>query len=75
MAWWLNVGWRGGSIWMAWWLNVGWRGGSIGWRGGSMVAHQTVVLQSRVRIRHLPSPQQTANLLEGCHLGWHFAEG
>ncbi len=46
-----------------------------GWRGGSMVAHQTVVLQSRVRIRHLPSPQQTANLLEGCHLGWHFAEG
>ncbi len=35
----------------------------------------TVVLQSWVRIRHLPSPQQTANLLEGCHLGWHLAEG
>jgi hypothetical protein len=41
----------------------------LGRRGGSMVAHQTVVLQSQVRIRHLPSPQQTANLLEGCHLG------
>jgi hypothetical protein len=39
-----------------------------------MVAHQAVVLQSRVRIRHLPSPQLTANLLVGCHpgkaLGW-----
>jgi hypothetical protein len=34
-----------------------------------MVAHQAVVLQSRVRIRRLPSPQQTANLLVGCHLG------
>ncbi len=34
-----------------------------------MVAHQAVVLQSRVRIRRLPSPQLTANLLEGCHLG------
>jgi hypothetical protein len=34
-----------------------------------MVAHQTVVLQCRVRIRHLPSPQLTANLLVGCHLG------
>jgi hypothetical protein len=21
MAWWLNLGWRGGSIGMAWWLN------------------------------------------------------
>jgi hypothetical protein len=31
-------------------------------------AHQTVVLQSRVRIRRLPSPQLTANLLVGCHL-------
>jgi hypothetical protein len=88
MAWWLNwdgvvaqwdgvvaLGWRGGSIGMAWWLNgmAWWL--NLGWRGGSMVAHQTVVLQSRVQIRHLPSPQQTANLLEGCHLGWHFAEG
>ncbi len=34
-----------------------------------MVAHQTVVLQSRVRIRRLPSPQLTANFLVGCHLG------
>ncbi len=34
-----------------------------------MVAHQTVVLQSRVRIQRLPSPQLTANLLVGCHLG------
>jgi hypothetical protein len=41
--------------------------------GSSMVARQTVVLQSRVRIRCLPSPQLTANLLVGCHLGWHLA--
>ncbi len=34
-----------------------------------MVAHQTVVLQSRVRIRRLPSPQLTPNLPVGCHLG------
>jgi hypothetical protein len=34
-----------------------------------MVAHQTVVLQSRVHIRRFPSPQLTANLLVGCHLG------
>jgi hypothetical protein len=34
-----------------------------------MVAHQAVVLQSRVRIRRLPSPQLTANLLVGCHPG------
>jgi hypothetical protein len=34
-----------------------------------MVAHQTVVLQSRVRIQRLPSPQLTANILMGCHLG------
>jgi hypothetical protein len=34
-----------------------------------MVAHQAVVLQFRVRIRCLPSPQLTANLLVGCHLG------
>ncbi len=34
-----------------------------------MVAHQAVVLQSRVRIRHLPSPLLTANLLVGCHPG------
>ncbi len=34
-----------------------------------MVAHQAVVLQSRVRIRRLPNPQLTANLLVGCHLG------
>jgi hypothetical protein len=43
--------------------------------GGSVVACLTVVLQSRVRIRCLPSPQLTANLLVGCHLGWHLAEG
>ncbi len=34
-----------------------------------MVAHQAVVLQSQVRIRPLPSPQLTANLLVGCHPG------
>jgi hypothetical protein len=34
-----------------------------------MVANQAVVLQSRVQIRRLPSPQLTANLLVGCHLG------
>jgi hypothetical protein len=43
--------------------------------GCSVVARQTVVLQSRVRIRRLPSPQLTANLLVGCHLGWHLAAG
>jgi hypothetical protein len=51
----------------AWWLS--------GRHGGSVVACLTVVLQSRVRIRHLPSPQLTANLLVGCHLGWHLAAG
>jgi hypothetical protein len=52
------------------------RGGSmIGRLGGSMVAHQTVVLQSRVQIGRLPNPQLTANLLVGCHLGWHLATG
>ncbi len=40
-----------------------------------MVAHQTVVLQSRVLIWRLPSPQLTANLLVGYHLGWHLATG
>jgi hypothetical protein len=50
---------------VVWWLK--------GRCGGLMVAHQTVVLQSRVRIRHLPSPQLTANLLVGCHLGLHLA--
>jgi hypothetical protein len=44
-------------------------------RGGSMVACQTVVLQSWVRIWHLPSPQLTANLLVACHMGWHLAAG
>ncbi len=38
-----------------------------------MVARQTVVLQSQVLIRRLPSPQLSANLLVGCHLGWHMA--
>ncbi len=47
----------------------------VGRRGSSMVACQTVVLQSRVRIWHLPSPQLSANLLVGCHLGWHIAAG
>jgi hypothetical protein len=32
-------------------------------------------LQSRVRIRRLPSPQLIAHLLVGCHLGWHLAAG
>ncbi len=34
-----------------------------------------VVLQSRIRIRRLPSPHLTANLLVGCHLGCHLAAG
>jgi hypothetical protein len=46
-----------------------------GRRGGSIVAHLTVVLQSQVRIQGLPSPQLTASLLVGCHLGWHLAGG
>jgi hypothetical protein len=40
-----------------------------------MVVHQTVVLQSRVQIRCLPSPQLTANLLVGSHLGMALACG
>ncbi len=64
-AWWLSER-RGGSLERrggsergvvaqrkAWWLN-------LERRGGSMVVHQTIVLQSRVRIRRLsadcPSP-------------------
>ncbi len=49
--------------------SIGRRGSTIGRRGSSMVAHQAVVLQSRVRIRRLPSPQLIANLLVGCHPG------
>jgi hypothetical protein len=40
-----------------------------------MVAYQSVVLQSRVQIWCLPSPQLTANLLVGCHLGMAFGCG
>jgi hypothetical protein len=58
-AWWLNRE-AWGLIREAWWLN------------GST---PTVVLQSQVQIRHLPSPQLTANLLVGCYLGWHLAVG
>jgi hypothetical protein len=47
----------------------------FGRRGGSMVVRQTVVPQSRVQIRHLPSPQLIDYLLVGCHLGWHLAPG
>jgi hypothetical protein len=46
-----------------------------GRRGGSMVARQTVILHSRVRIWRLPSPQVNANLLVGCHLEKHLAAG
>jgi hypothetical protein len=53
----------------AWWLS------GIGRHGGSVVARLTVVLQSWVQIQRLPSPQLTANLLVGCHLGWHLAAG
>jgi hypothetical protein len=56
-----------GESWKEWWLSR--RG------GGSMVVCQTVVLQPIVRIRRLPSPQLTANLQVGCHLGWHLAAG
>jgi hypothetical protein len=45
---------------------------NLGRCGGSMVANQTIVLKSRVRIWRLPSPQLTANLLVGCYLGWHL---
>ncbi len=62
-----SMGRRGGSM--------GRRGGSMGRRGGSMVVRQTVVLQSRVRILRLPSPQLIAHLLVGCHLRWHLAVG
>ncbi len=70
-AWWL-IGRLGGS-WEAWWL----RGGMVaqGRHGDSVVARLTVVLQSRVRIRHLPSPQLTAKCLVGCHLRWHLTAG
>ncbi len=40
-----------------------------------MVARLTVLLQSWVQIRRLPSPQMTVNLLVGWHLGWHLAVG
>jgi hypothetical protein len=40
-----------------------------------MVAYQAVVLQSWVRIRRLPSPQLTANLLVGCHVGMALSCG
>ncbi len=63
-----SIGRRGSSIGRRG-SSTGRRGSSIGRRGSSMVAHQAVVLQSRVRIRRLPSPQLTANLLVGCHRG------
>jgi hypothetical protein len=65
---------RGGPFREAWWPNreAWW---PLGRRGGPMVVRQTVVLQSRVRIRRLPSPQLIAHLLVGCHLGWHLAVG
>jgi hypothetical protein len=37
-----------------------------------MVAHQSVVLQSWVRFKHLPSQQLTASCLVDCHLEWHL---
>jgi hypothetical protein len=40
-----------------------------------MVVPLTVVLQSRVQIQRLPSPQLIAHLLVGCYLGWHLAVG
>ncbi len=55
---------HGGSVWEAWWFRMvgmvahyGRHGGSVvdGRHGGSVVARLTVVLQSRVRIRHLPA--------------------
>ncbi len=76
-AWWLMGGMvalgRHGGSWEAWWL----MGGMVafGRHGGSVVACLTVVLQSRVQIWCLPSPQLTANLMVGCHLGWHLAAG
>ncbi len=54
---------------------MGRHGSSMGRRGSSMVARQTVVLKSRVQIWRLPSPQLSANLLVGCHLGWHMSAG
>ncbi len=75
------------ALWEAGWLfgrrggSFGRRGGSMGGvvalgrRGGSIVVRQTVVLQSRVQIRRLPSPQLIDYLLVVCHLGWHLAAG
>ncbi len=45
------------------------------WSLLKMTAIQGVVLQSRVRIRRLPSPQLSANLLVGRHRGWHMVAG
>ncbi len=46
------------------------------WRhGGSTVVRLTVVLQSQVRIRCLPSPQLIANLLVGYYLEMALGHG
>ncbi len=80
-AWWLNwegvvaqwegvvaqLGRRGGSIGKAWWLI-----GKAWWLNGSTSDCSPAVPGSNPVF---PGPQQTANLLEGCHLGWHLAEG
>jgi hypothetical protein len=48
------------ALWEAWWLS------------GSTPDCCPAVPGSNPR---LPSPQLTANLLAGCHLGWHLAGG
>jgi hypothetical protein len=56
----------------AWWLNDG---GVVAqfevwWLNGSMPDCCPAVLGSNLVS---PQPQLTANLLVGCHLGWHLA--
>ncbi len=55
-----------GLSWEAWWLWEVW------WLSGSAPDCCPAV---RVWIRHLYSPQLTANRLVGCHLSWHLAAG
>jgi hypothetical protein len=59
-AWWLNR--------EAWWLNR-----EAWWLSGSAPECCPAVLGSNPQ--RLCSPQLTANLLMGCHLGWHLAAG
>ncbi len=80
---WLSAGRHGGSVVGGMMAQIGRHGGSVmrgmvaqNWEAWwPVVARLAVVLHSRVRIWRLPRPQLTANLLVGCHLGWHLAVG